>query len=137
MRLSDRECGHPREVARRRGPVYERKDVAERSPTYADGALRLDPAPAGWQLVDDKPVVGGKPVEWRIVLPVRLLPAGVAWDELAIAPLDHGGRTAIVIGERRRQQRRAQPPIHGRGGRVRSEERRVGKECRSRWAPYD
>ena len=33
-------------------------------------------------------------------------------------------------------------PLHGRRGRVgqadafRSEERRVGKECRSRWSPY-
>src|SRR3989475_6084800 len=25
---------------------------------------------------------------------------------------------------------------HGRAGRIRSEERRVGKECRSRWSPY-
>src|ERR1043166_9893771 len=27
-------------------------------------------------------------------------------------------------------------PDHGRSGRWRSEERRVGKECRSRWSPY-
>src|SRR3970040_472015 len=28
------------------------------------------------------------------------------------------------------------PPPLGKGSGVRSEERRVGKECRSRWAPY-
>src|SRR5438552_11744705 len=40
---------------------------------------------------------------------------------------DHRGGRAV--------QRRPHPrPEEGRGGR--SEERRVGKECRSRWAPY-
>ena len=28
------------------------------------------------------------------------------------------------------------PEAYGRKGGVRSEERRVGKECRSRWSPY-
>jgi hypothetical protein len=120
VRPADRERRHPREVAGRGAPLYERKNVAERSPTDADGALRLGPAPPGRELVDDKPVIGGKTVEGDIVVPVRFLSAGVAWDELAIAPLDHGGRAAIVVGERRRQHR-AQPPFHRRGGRIRAQ----------------
>src|SRR3712207_7289212 len=30
----------------------------------------------------------------------------------------------------------ADPPARGERGGLRSEERRVGKECRSRWSPY-
>src|SRR5262249_54224061 len=120
----DRERGDPREVARRRGALDERKNVAERSRVDAQRALRLDPAPTRRQLVDDKAVVGGKRIERPVILPVRLLAARIAWDELAVAPFDHGGGAAIVVVERRRQQRRAQAPIHYRGGRVRAENTR-------------
>ena len=34
------------------------------------------------------------------------------------------------------QRLRVQLDRKNRGGKVRSEERRVGKECRSRWSPY-
>src|SRR2546425_2994301 len=37
---------------------------------------------------------------------------------------------------RRFAARRRTPPSATPGGSVRSEERRVGKECRSRWSPY-
>src|SRR3989475_12176891 len=42
-------------------------------------------------------------------------------------------------GEARRRRSGYQPapaPGDGQGARGRSEERRVGKECRSRWSPY-
>src|SRR5262249_6070944 len=65
-----------------------------------------------------------------VVVPVRLLAAGVAWDELAVAPFDPGGGAAIVIIERRRQQRRAQPPIHRRGGRIRARDARRRRHLR-------
>src|SRR6266496_1846146 len=50
-------------------------------------------------------------------LPVLLLP-GAGGDVPAVITLDHS-RAAIALTGRRR-----------------SEERRVGKECRSRWSPY-
>ena len=34
------------------------------------------------------------------------------------------------------QDRGKRYPYAGYGGRFRSEERRIGKECRSRWSPY-
>src|SRR5215510_9929741 len=95
VRLSDRERSHSREVARRRGALDERENVAKRSRADAQRALRLDPAPTRRQLVDDEAVIGGKRVERSVVLPVRLLAAGIAWNELAAAPFDHGRRAAV------------------------------------------
>ena len=46
------------------------------------------------------------------------------WDENGTEYLDlYGGHAVISIG-------------HAHPHYVRSEERRVGKECRSRWSPY-
>ena len=41
-----------------------------------------------------------------------------------------------IIGTERHESRRIDNQLRGRSGRQRSEERRVGKECRSRWSPY-
>src|SRR6266849_1602847 len=38
--------------------------------------------------------------------------------------------------ERELQREASLTPDYGEGVRARSEERRVGKECRSRWSPY-
>ena len=42
----------------------------------------------------------------------------------------------FIIGTERHDSRRIDNQLRGRAGRQRSEERRVGKECRSRWSPY-
>src|SRR5256885_7585174 len=52
---------------------------------------------------------------------------------------EHRCATSDGVGEReRRLSRRCRPPGPGEGrqAHARSEERRVGKECRSRWSPY-
>src|SRR5215204_3780266 len=46
-----------------------------------------------------------------------------------------GGRLLLELLERRRERNHLGVPV-GAPGRERSEERRVGKECRSRWSPY-
>ena len=46
-------------------------------------------------------------------------------------PLAHSGSHAVGDFERQRR-----PPLHRIEQLGRSEERRVGKECRSRWSPY-
>src|SRR2546426_8232132 len=43
-------------------------------------------------------------------------------------PLGDRGQRSLTIGKTHRDLSRGRPP--------RSEERRVGKECRSRWSPY-
>src|SRR2546430_4661959 len=53
----------------------------------------------------------------------------------------HGARRLVARSERRGIQRRLlraapRPARAGAAGDARSEERRVGKECRSRWSPY-
>ena len=72
-----------------------------------------------------------------------LLAAGVAgvvaellagWAGLAGA--DVLPDAAWLAGLPARARPSAVPPAASRKARVRSEERRVGKECRSRWSPY-
>src|SRR3712207_6993943 len=46
--------------------------------------------------------------------------------------LSHVGRREQVLGDDPVADQRTQPGV----GELRSEERRVGKECRSRWSPY-
>src|SRR5690242_20952349 len=59
-------------------------------------------------------------------------PVTVAVSFLAAAPVNSGMPFAPLTAASRGLPPRAQPLPLGR-----SEERRVGKECRSRWAPYD
>src|ERR1035438_7500970 len=51
---------------------------------------------------------------------------------------DCRGRTVRMEGDRPRAGggKIAVPTVADRDGVIRSEERRVGKECRSRWSPY-
>ena len=57
-------------------------------------------------------------------LRVALLALLVAWPALAAAQTIKVGAVVPLTGR------------YGGGGAQRSEERRVGKECRSRWSPY-
>src|SRR5437667_5291392 len=57
---------------------------------------------------------------------------GVQTCALPISPRGAPRREARLSA--RRRERPLVP--HHPGGRARSEERRVGKECRSRWSPY-
>ena len=47
--------------------------------------------------------------------------------EFEVGKMEFGGTSSTIIGKRNVQMK---------GGITRSEERRVGKECRSRWSPY-
>src|SRR5256886_16286322 len=49
---------------------------------------------------------------------------------------DSSGERVVVIGPTRIVDQREHRRIPRWDGRNRSEERRVGKECRSRWSPY-
>src|SRR5438105_13541972 len=48
----------------------------------------------------------------------------------------HRRRTIPLLARQPRRERRLDVPSRGRRHAERSEERRVGKECRSRWSPY-
>src|SRR5205807_3565141 len=64
-----------------------------------------------------------------LAIPVPYNHSNIDSDEiLYYVSGDFGSRRGIEIGSY---------TLHRRGIHHRSEERRVGKECRSRWAPYD
>src|SRR3712207_9027687 len=73
------------------------------------------------------------------ILPAELAVAGAVVSRVGVQPTDGGPDD---LGQT--QQMREEAPVVDVGGRghhaqreaVRSEERRVGKECRSRWSPY-
>src|SRR5690242_21626124 len=55
----------------------------------------------------------------------------------AVAGLNLGGGKSVIIGDNKTTKREPLFRVHGRHVEsLRSEERRVGKECRSRWSPY-
>ena len=58
-------------------------------------------------------------------------------DIRKLASGDEGGRTEykLITGQLERGMETLCAFLNGEGG-TRSEERRVGKECRSRWSPY-
>ena len=60
-----------------------------------------------------------------------LLPAALATGLLTLA-----GDQSVARSSREREARRDDSVLSRPAGRPRSEERRVGKECRSRWSPY-
>src|SRR2546425_4592082 len=53
-----------------------------------------------------------------------------------LSPQDGQGRANKGVGEEARHGRERDIPAKSSPHRERSEERRVGKECRSRWSPY-
>src|SRR5256886_8035815 len=58
-------------------------------------------------------------------------------DAAVPRPLGQGLGTGARRGRRRRRRSAPQGVVaHGSASDSRSEERRVGKECRSRWSPY-
>src|SRR5574342_743731 len=75
-------------------------------------------------------------------------PGGIPEQELQplvpqLAIVRRAGEEPVVLGERladggalAAEEARQLPPAHGIVADRRSEERRVGKECRSRWSPY-
>src|SRR5206468_7466773 len=75
-------------------------------------------------------------------LPISAAPAfggrGSVRDHPAARRRAHRGlRVRRARGARRQAADAAALAPHSAGHHARSEERRVGKECRSRWAPYD
>ena len=86
----------------------------------------LTPAPLGSQDARDRTRLGATPAADGTSF-VVVAPDASAVD-LCLLETDGTGR---VLSERR-------VGMHGpvRGAQLRSEERRVGKECRSRWSPY-
>src|SRR5260221_2312393 len=64
---------------------------------------------------------------------------GVQTCALPISPTDtflkDGKGKKVSVGERQTQHALLLPLLHT-NPQIRSEERRVGKECRSRWSPY-
>ena len=62
------------------------------------------------------------------------LPPSLEWAEACYRVLKPGGHIAAFGGTR--TWHRLAVAIEDAGFEMRSEERRVGKECRSRWSPY-
>src|ERR1051326_8070732 len=98
---------------------------------------------AFWQLLISVPRVGGRVASRAMVAPVESIAEAihqanrVYLDGLPGITLD--GADKIIASLRKKVSPFAQPtvlrvPVHRND--ARSEERRVGKECRSRWSPY-
>src|SRR6266545_7113179 len=62
----------------------------------------------------------------------------VTGDQTCALPISPGWPPRPILRARRRRSRSSsrRRGRATRGSRLRSEERRVGKECRSRWSPY-
>src|SRR5687767_13240682 len=78
----------------------------------------------------------GKPYGVDVVMPMKVPTEGTSVDLQAMIPPEH-----VSFVDRTLQQLGVPPLPEGEGregvlGWLRSEERRVGKECRSRWSPY-
>ena len=65
--------------------------------------------------------------EWKVTNGYKVKADELSWEELK-------NTTENVIEEKRKSHRIV--VLDGYGLNPRSEERRVGKECRSRWSPY-
>src|SRR5258708_17678412 len=64
------------------------------------------------------------------------LVTGVQTCALPIFARDHQRADASALDVLGRRAQAVEHHVHIAGDQVRSEERRVGKECRSRWSPY-
>src|SRR5215471_383732 len=92
----------------------------------ADAASMPDPPRVGATKAPGAPGAPGAPDLTGAAAPRLVVP-----DVIAAVP---GGATQTDLAKiRKLSQVRAVLPI---AGAMRSEERRVGKECRSRWSPY-
>src|SRR5215204_5882268 len=97
------------------------------------------------------PWLGVSPVESRMAFLTEYLAGDASMTELAstygvsrptvyywVGVYDREGPAGLAGGSRRphRMPRATPPEIVAEVLQARSEERRVGKECRSRWSPY-
>src|SRR3989454_5782806 len=130
-----RELSRERERREERGQDRRVADTPVEAHPH-DGLELLDPARrrARIQRADRLPVLGRTDGAAHAG-PVTVLPRLVALDapprldRVAAARRDLEKVRAVALVE---PERRLREP----GGGARSEERRVGKECRSRWSPY-
>src|SRR5256885_9251613 len=72
------------------------------------------------------PIYRQHAVQHALLLAFFIVPGAAPAQRAAEQLARHGHAVALVLAERQ----------HGAERRHRSEERRVGKECRSRWSPY-
>src|SRR5882757_5139473 len=80
---------------------------------------------------------GSKPLFFFFQAEDGIRDIGVTGVQTCALPICRGRRARPALRSRRRDRRRAGARDGGRRpGLDRSEERRVGKECRSRWSPY-
>ena len=66
-------------------------------------------------------------------VPAELIKRAAEWGHKAVAITDHGVVQAFPLAVKAKADIKI---LFGCEGLLRSEERRVGKECRSRWSPY-
>src|SRR3712207_9200178 len=116
--MSRKLCGDPEKAAKL---IRGRVAPADESPATADAAQRE--AAASPLLLGDRHVEAVQGDRDEAVEPDEV-------DQLRRTLLAEG-LDRLAVGELRQHA-----TVHERGGDVRSEERRVGKECRSRWSPY-
>src|SRR6266480_113462 len=96
--------------------------LLERTPGRANVVARIegaDPARPALLLHGHLDVVPAEPADWSVPPFSGEVRDGVLWGRGAV---DMKNAVAVLVAVAR--------------GLARSEERRVGKECRSRWAPY-
>ena len=115
-------------------------------PLVGDFSLALQADEAGKRLAGTySGRIGGVEVRGkasgRVVSPPTARFRMAAWCEGAIVLPDgkttsSGGRVGLSMGIADETNRELDVVIGTTDGRARSEERRVGKECRSRWSPY-
>src|SRR6266481_6559013 len=83
--------------------------------------------------------VQGDPVRATVTGPEDIVPLVYVVEQpdspVEIVSVDLEGMWLSVSGEQHAERACSQYKVHNRSDR-RSEERRVGKECRSRWSPY-
>src|SRR2546430_4974940 len=131
--LRQRACRKPDcQIARRR---KKQKKWRERHPDYFIARRILDRGKA------DRP-----PEPLRLPPPLSRLPWDIAQDEFGVKATDFIGGLGTLLLRGAQSQFEAYLtdsarlsgtlPLAPAQSQMRSEERRVGKECRSRWSPY-
>src|SRR3712207_4177129 len=128
-------------LSERIAPRLARSEVRKRAQAYLRGLLASVERKNSWQLAE---VAGdAKPYGLQHLLGRANWDADELRDDLREYVLERlGDEKAVLVvdetgflkkGKERGQRKlRGEAPVH----RYRSEERRVGKECRSRWSPY-
>ena len=135
------ERAHDASLRERRGDTLVLRSLAVASPTLGLSGqcdvVEFRAAPEGVPLAGEEGRWLPFPVEYKRGRPkphqadeLQLCAQAMCLEEMLCCPVPEG---ALYYGEtRRRTPVRFSPELR----RQRSEERRVGKECRSRWSPY-